>query len=627
VVGGAGGGGGGGNGGWGGIAGNSSAGAHAHGAGGGGGGGYGGGVLTLIADAIVYEAGNPPGFYVSGQQGGLAGPHATDPGLPGQDGQGGVIVIQARSYASRTAHWDLGTTLEGDKALPGGHYVITGGPQKVFRLETTPPSVTIVTPKTGQKMNSEVIAAQGTAADNTRVASVWCQINEGAWNKADGTTTWKAQLPLRPGANLLRAYSVDEFGNRSITNSVKLNYVVSAPLGVQISGSGTVAPYTNGTLLPVDIRYTITAKPGTGYVFSNWVCEVSGYKVITNHPCLAFTMVSNLCLRAQFIPNPFVPLKGTYNGLVYDTNAVAPQNSGYITLTTTEKGAFSGRLILGGVTKSLSGRFDVSKRAQMMISRNGLTPLQVQLGIPGSDCLTGTVTDGNWTAHILANRAVFSLTGACPYAGKYTVALPAEGMGCGFGTIAVDQKGIVKFSGALPDGTAIALTTAVSASGEWPFYVGLSGGQTSAGSWMNFTNTSEADLVGDFYWFKAAVPTAKYYPLGLTNATVAIGNRYITAPGSQVLNWTNGEIAFSGGNLSQTLTNHVFLTNGSKVLNTSSNKLVMTISSAGLFKGSVYAPQTRRTYPFQGVLLQKLNAGYGYCLGTNKSGMVELRSH
>jgi hypothetical protein len=184
--------------------------------------------------------------------GGLGGPHATDPGSPGKDGQGGVLIIQARSYAAKAVHWDLGTkTLDDHSWLAGGHNVITGGPQQVFLPEKTSPSITIVTPKSGQKINTGVIAAQGTARDNTKVASVWCQVNEDDWHKADGTTAWSVQLPLRPGTNRFRAYAEDDFGNRSITNSVSLTCVVSAPLGVQINGAGTVQPYTNGTFLPV----------------------------------------------------------------------------------------------------------------------------------------------------------------------------------------------------------------------------------------------------------------------------------------------------------------------------------------------------------------------------------------
>lgn len=142
----AGGGGGGGNGGNGGS-GNNNAEVSANGAlggttggggSGGGGGGYGGGVLTIIADKIVYDKEEPPKFLVSGQKGGLAssglGLRALK-GTNGQNGQGGIIIINTNGYEFSLNHWNLDTTFygsEGHSTSNGGHGVVTGNPQKVF---------------------------------------------------------------------------------------------------------------------------------------------------------------------------------------------------------------------------------------------------------------------------------------------------------------------------------------------------------------------------------------------------------------------------------------------------------------------------------------------------------------
>jgi hypothetical protein len=129
---GGGGGGGGGNGGYGGGGGGG-------GGFGGGGGGYGGGVLTIIADTIVYDANQPPRFLVSGQKGGPPN---------GQNGEGGMLIIQSQNYAAASNHWDLGTNTFENHTLPstnGGHGAVTGGPQKVFIVvpPTGPPSFTM----------------------------------------------------------------------------------------------------------------------------------------------------------------------------------------------------------------------------------------------------------------------------------------------------------------------------------------------------------------------------------------------------------------------------------------------------------------------------------------------------
>jgi len=102
---------------------------------GGGGGGYGGGILTILADSIVFDTNAPPRFLVSGQKGGTPN---------GGDGQGGMLIIQARQYAASSNQWNLGSGTNGYHAADltnGGHGVLTGDPQKYFVLVPTPPSI------------------------------------------------------------------------------------------------------------------------------------------------------------------------------------------------------------------------------------------------------------------------------------------------------------------------------------------------------------------------------------------------------------------------------------------------------------------------------------------------------
>jgi hypothetical protein len=128
---GGGGGGGGGNGGNGGSSARSFSGESG---GGGGGGGYGGGVLTIIANTIRYDDAEPPRFLVSGQKGGSPG---------GQDGEGGLLIIESPNYAASSNHWSLGASTYGthNPAIAnGGHGIVTGNPQNVF-TNSIPPEV------------------------------------------------------------------------------------------------------------------------------------------------------------------------------------------------------------------------------------------------------------------------------------------------------------------------------------------------------------------------------------------------------------------------------------------------------------------------------------------------------
>ena len=101
------------------------------GGGGGGGGGYGGGVLVIAAGSINVKPGNIPCFIVSGQMGGKGGyPNGQD----GQNGEGGLLVIETNSYRPSLSHWNIGTgSIEcNNPGINGGHGTVTGNPQKVF---------------------------------------------------------------------------------------------------------------------------------------------------------------------------------------------------------------------------------------------------------------------------------------------------------------------------------------------------------------------------------------------------------------------------------------------------------------------------------------------------------------
>ena len=89
-------------------------------------------------------------------------------------------------------------------------------------IDIQKPSVQVLTPKPDQKLSDALYIAQGTASDNWMVESVQYQLNGGAWQKATGDTNWSASLSLNIGANSLRVYSADTYGNHSATSLVNV---------------------------------------------------------------------------------------------------------------------------------------------------------------------------------------------------------------------------------------------------------------------------------------------------------------------------------------------------------------------------------------------------------------------
>jgi uncharacterized protein (DUF2147 family) len=118
-----------------------------------------------------------------------------------------------------------------------------------------------------------------------------------------------------------------------------------------------------------------------------------------------------------------------------------------------------------------------------------------------------------------------------------------------------------------------------------------------------------------------------YYPAGFTNVFEAVGSAF-TPPACStncVLDLTNASLEFYGGNLTPGFTNAVAFGLNSQVSNLSSNRLTMSFSlSSGTFTGSATDPSTGKTLSFSGAVLQKLNAGYGFLLGTNQSSRVVI---
>src|SRR5207247_10831545 len=125
---------------------------------------------------------------------------------------------------------------------------------------------------------------------------------------------------------------------------------------------GTLSPNHSNAVLEIGRALAITAKPGAGYLFSNWVDNAGN--VLTNGPTLKFVMQSNLVFQANFIPNPFIPVAGNYAGLFYvaDTNiGVTVSNAGFFTATVTKpSGTFSAKLQLGPASYPIAGHFSLS---------------------------------------------------------------------------------------------------------------------------------------------------------------------------------------------------------------------------------------------------------------------------
>ena len=335
------------------------------------------------------------------------------------------------------------------------------------------------------------------------------------------------------------------------------------------------------------------------------------------------------------VTNPVAFTSGRYSGLFYEGDEVQQASSGSFTISLTTKRTYSGRITLGAGRYSFSGSLGLGDALTNTVARKDGPPLRIELDFSVlADQVVGRVTDGQWEASVLGDRAVFNTkTNPAPQAGSYTLVLPgsdAPGFpaGHGYATVRINPAGIIKLKGALADGTKISHSAGLSKNGLWPLYVPLYTGKGSLTSWLTFTNQSTSDLIGELAWIKRQVPLLPYYAAGFTNQLSVVGSLYqrpLTST-AKVLPLTDGEIAFAGGQLPSDFANLITLGAGSQVANWSSNRLTLKFSaSSGLFNGSVVNPVNQAVLKFKGAVLQKLDSGYGFLLLTNQSSKVVIQ--
>jgi cyclophilin family peptidyl-prolyl cis-trans isomerase len=501
--------------------------------------------------------------------------------------------------------------------------------------DVLPPRLTVKTPRKYATLTNDNITLTGTASDNFALAMVQVTVGDITVSTTNNFNPWTLTLTNPPpGTNVALVEAVDAAGHRTQIPHPFFRSV-RVPFTLQQVGPGRLSGPTNTAMLEVGRGYSLTARPARGYLFGGWFGSNS-----FNGATLKFIMQSNWNLTATFVTNLFPWVKGTYNGLFHDTNLVEQISSGFFTLKVGDFGGYSGKLLLNGKTHPLRGTLWVDGTGTNTALRPGTNALRVTMALDltnNTEQITGLVSEETssnpvWSVGLVADRAVFGGTNPAPLMGKYTMIIPSgtnssDGpFGAGYGTVSVNTRGGVSFSGVLADGTKVTQRTSLSRMGQWPLYVPLHKGKGALVSWVTFdTNAALTDFTGLLSWFKQNQPVT-YFPGGFTNETTVLGSRF-SKPGSTnwVLDLTNAVVAFTNGNLSADFTNAVAIDAKGKVVNESTNKLSLSASkSSGTFSGSATPPASGKVLSFKGAVLQKQTNGFGFFLGTSASGRVSI---
>jgi hypothetical protein len=217
------------------------------------------------------------------------------------------------------------------------------------------------------------------------------------------------------------------------------------------------------------------------------------------------------------------------------------------------------------------------------------------------------------------------------------VSLPPSGEfatpgGAGWAVVSVSRSGVASLSGRLADGATISAAATVSRDGEVPVYRVLYSALGSVSGTFRFRATASTDLDGSFYWHKPQQSAAARYAGAFSVESPIVGSRYSApASGQRVITLDaavgNAVVTLRDGGLAASIAQAVTVTgvNLVKPVAPVARGFSAAIKTAsGAFSGVFTDPETNVVRRFEGVFLQKQNAGSGYFLGAESSGRASF---
>jgi major membrane immunogen (membrane-anchored lipoprotein) len=474
----------------------------------------------------------------------------------------------------------------------------------------------------------------GTATDNKGIGSVTVSLNGAPPVPATLTSVtgksaaWSVALTPRTGANTVLVNAIDTSGASSL--SASRTFIVTRPLIVRKLGNGTItAGFSPTSFREVGRLLTVTATaaatPAPGFLFDHWsvnggahaVQEIGVSADALLRRTLSFIFKEGLQLTANFAPNPFTnQVAGTFNGAI-TANPDFPERApptmgpedgtppglateGSFRATVLGTGAFSGTLLLDGLTLNIAGAFDAQGVARfgsnrvpvLSLARPGKPSLHVALQIdatPRTAVISGTVkqVDSDLFApdavsDIFAPRASFNgttepvppeLLGPDNANARFTTLFSARPpelqstgitaekypQGHGFAMVTLTKAGAVTIAGNLADGTPISASTTLSQQFTWRLFARPYNlkGIFAANVAFSDARPDRDMLANEALWFRPIQNTQHYsngWPDGVQ--TDLAGAKYTVTAGSSVIpglpapdDEGNADLIFTDGKL------------------------------------------------------------------------------
>jgi hypothetical protein len=343
------------------------------------------------------------------------------------------------------------------------------------------------------------------------------------------------------------------------------------------------------------------------------------------------TILINKALTVASVTNRFTNSVGTFSGLVLRTNDIVVAEAGYFQVKLTTRLGYSGYVLIAGKKSSFSGQFNTNGETSIITSGNKFG-IDLQLS-PDASAIRGRATaytGGGWTSDLVGHlTAIGTVTNSAVASGAYTLLLPSSNdpqVGRGWATITVDRIGQAKLKGSLADGQALTSSSAIGTNGHWPLYASVDKKLGAVIGWLSFSNSTPAVIGGALTWVKPAI--APFFTNDIAAELDITGGRYVPPSGTNTfLASSNNTVVVQYGNLNTLLVSGVIISPAGKFIGSagSISNLTMSVNArAGSFSGTFRHPANGRTTKYSGVVLQGLDQGGGFFLGTNRGGILRL---
>ena len=234
----------------------------------------------------------------------LAQPLEGEPGIV--TGTVEASIAFATLSVQRTLHFKGRQTVTYNKIVDEDLFTITG----IGSADYARPTLSITSPRNGQRFETNMIELRGRASDNDAVAGVFAQIDGADLEPAVLSTNgqWSLPVALAPGTNTFVVWAADRDGNLSATNKLKVFHVVNETLRLTRDAGGTVSGWTNDAPIEIGRGYTFSARPDASHRFGGWSGSGGHGPVFSPQASASFIMQSGMSLHASFIPIVLEPL-------------------------------------------------------------------------------------------------------------------------------------------------------------------------------------------------------------------------------------------------------------------------------------------------------------------------------